>query len=99
MNNKVPILVAVVMIAGCGTPARTPVAIRQPDLSNYFEFWREPPSHMPQARLCLLGTSCLDMDSRPFEVCLLGGTSCSDKLAEVMQVERPARVLVLPAPR
>jgi hypothetical protein len=48
-----------------------------------------PESDLPAARVCQLGTSCLAMDSRPFEMCLLGTQKrCSDK-REVMQVEIP----------
>jgi hypothetical protein len=37
---------------------------------------------------CLLGESCLAMDPRPFEICLLGANKrCGDKMAEPMQVD------------
>ena len=37
---------------------------------------------------CQLGKSCLAMDPRPFEICLLGGNKrCGDKMAEPLQVE------------
>jgi hypothetical protein len=39
---------------------------------------------------CLLGKSCLAMDPRPFEFCLLGTNKrCSDKAREPMQVDNP----------
>jgi hypothetical protein len=40
-------------------------------------------------RVCQLGTSCLTMDSRPFEVCLLGAKNCSDKVREPLLVDNP----------
>jgi hypothetical protein len=40
-------------------------------------------------RVCQLGTSCLTMDTRPFEVCLLGAKSCSDKVREPLLVDNP----------
>lgn len=55
----------------------------------------EPPSDddLPEVfkgKPCQLGQSCLAMDPRPFEICLLGSNKrCGDKMAEVMQVENP----------
>jgi hypothetical protein len=48
------------------------------------------------AQLCQLGTSCLAMDPRPFEPCLLSTRHCSEKAAESMKardesVEPPVR--------
>ena len=55
----------------------------------------EPPSpkDLPEVfkgKPCQLGKSCLAMDPRPFEICLLGSNKrCGDKMAEMMQVENP----------
>lgn len=39
---------------------------------------------------CQLGTSCLEMDPRPFEVCLLGTNKpCSEKAREPLLVDNP----------
>ncbi len=39
---------------------------------------------------CQLGKSCLAMDPRPFEICLLAANKrCGDKMAETMQVDNP----------
>jgi hypothetical protein len=56
-----------------------------------------PPGFPPQlnegpARLCKLGTSCLALDARPFEACLVGTRRCPDKMATVSVVLREARV-------
>jgi len=56
----------------------------------------QPRNPLPFARACQLGTDCLTMDARPFEMCQLSSTSCGDKLAEVLQVQRPT-VIVKPA--
>jgi hypothetical protein len=41
-----------------------------------------------EGKPCQLGTSCLAMDPRPFEICLLGANiRCGDKIAEAMRVE------------
>lgn len=55
-------------------------------------------SRLPPPRICTLGKDCLTLDSRPFEVCQVAGKSCGDKLAEVLQVDKP-RIAVKPAPQ
>jgi hypothetical protein len=47
-----------------------------------------PISPEPPARICQLGTSCLSMDPRPFEPCLLTTRHCADK-AKPMLVRPP----------
>jgi hypothetical protein len=44
----------------------------------------DPKQGLP--KVCQLGTTCLTMDPRPFEVCFLSAKSCGDKLAESMLV-------------
>jgi hypothetical protein len=49
------------------------------------EFQRELPLEQPPAALghvCKLGTSCLDLDPRPFEMCLVDAKHCVDKALE-----------------
>ena len=46
-------------------------------------------------RFCRLGTTCLSMDPRPFELCYLSDKSCGDKLAETLLVDR-SRVITKP---
>ena len=50
-----------------------------------------PPQPLTESpgRVCLLGTTCLSMDQRPFEPCLLSTRHCRDKAAEAMQVAPP----------
>ena len=38
---------------------------------------------------CQLGTSCLALDPRPFELCLVGSNKCADKLEPPIQVKKP----------
>jgi hypothetical protein len=40
-------------------------------------------------RACQLGTSCLALDPRPFEPCLVGTKRCSDKAREPIEVQTP----------
>jgi hypothetical protein len=49
------------------------------------------------AQLCQLGTSCLELDPRPFEPCLLSTRHCSDKAVEPMQArDRPTELPARP---
>jgi hypothetical protein len=101
MNTKVSLL-AFVCLAGCTQmpPPAAVVAPEPPPLSPPGFFFQAPePAEPPFARLCQLGTSCMAMDSRPFEVCLvgMGARSCGDKLAEPLLVDR-AKVIAKPAP-
>lgn len=45
---------------------------------------------------CQLGTSCMAMDARPFEPCLLSTKHCSDKAAEPMLVAPPPSLVPMP---
>ena len=57
----------------------------------YEVFERQPEfPHDPTAfSACQLGTSCLALDPRPFEVCLVGSNKCADKLEPPIQVKKP----------
>ena len=75
-------------LLGCSTPQPAPVAVPLP------EWFTVPPGlHDPNrafGRACQLGTSCLALDPRPFEVCLLGTTKrCGDKIQESLLVDKP----------
>jgi|SRR5688572_12187350 len=103
MNNKLfaSLLtsVAAVAVLSCSTP--TPQLIESvPPPEVDIPLPLEPDAYrMPNAppppdsnivgKLCQLGTSCLALDPRPFEVCLLGGTKkrCTDKATEPLLVE------------
>jgi hypothetical protein len=60
--------------------------------------WRNPPQSAvePPGQFCLLGTTCLAMDPRPFEPCLLSSRHCKDKPAEPMQVAPPRWIVPEP---
>jgi hypothetical protein len=79
-------------LLGCSTPqaiASTIVYELPPLPSPDYEI-RDgqlmPKTEQPAGRFCQLGTSCLTMDPRPFEPCLLSTKSCGDKAAEPMLV-------------
>ena len=54
-----------------------------------------PESVLP--RFCRLGTSCLSMDHRPVEPCLVTTKQCSDQAIEPMPAVPAPRIV--PAPR
>jgi hypothetical protein len=56
-----------------------------------------PPPKMPSHnfKACKLGQSCMAMDERPFELCLVGTTRCTDKIKEPLLVDGP-NVIIRP---
>ena len=86
MNAKVSMFLTVVWLAGCSTQPPVPAAgaVIPPPTYSWPLPLEEPEQPVP--RMCQLGTSCLTMDQRPFEICLLSTKSCADKVAEALQV-------------
>ena len=91
---------ALLTFAGCSTPPAQVVEVLPVEVDLAAP--RQLPGHVtPEGehlprrpedvvgRVCQLGTSCLTMDSRPFEVCLLGARHCSDKVREPLLVDNP----------
>jgi hypothetical protein len=56
-----------------------------------------PPPDAERGQICQLGTSCLTMDPRPFEPCLLSTKHCRDKATEPLLVGSPQ--VIVPAPQ
>ncbi len=54
-------------------------------LSNAPRF--QPPPPGTGFKACQLGTSCLTLDERPFEICLLDTKHCRDKVVEPLLVD------------
>jgi len=76
---------AVATLLGCSTPQPTP-----PIFESYsVPIERPVPPLEPPPAFCKLGTSCLAMDPRPFEACLLSTKDCRDKAAEPLLVGQP----------
>ena len=95
MNTRTAIAIAALAsLLGCSTPetAQTiPSATPLPPLPDL-----APGNEIPP-QICKLGTSCLAMDPRPFEPCLLSTKHCSDKAAEPLLVA--ATPSIIPAPQ
>jgi hypothetical protein len=97
MNTKAFIAisgsVAFAALLGCSTPEAAPVdtvppavvVIKQYDLP----LERPEPWSIPLGKVCKLGTSCLALDPRPFEPCLVSTKDCLDKAAEPIEVGQP----------
>jgi hypothetical protein len=103
MNTKASIAIfgaaALAAMLGCSTPKpASPVAevspVPPPELS--YDLPLEPPAppwNVPFGKVCRLSTSCIAMDPRPFEPCLLSTKECSDKATEPLLVLPPMRVV------
>jgi hypothetical protein len=97
MNTKTPIAIicaaALAVLLACSTPKPAPFstappepAVPAPEVS--IELPLEPPAET-FARACHLGTTCLEMDPRPFEPCMLSTKDCLDKATEPLLVGQP----------
>ena len=82
-------------LLGCSTPktAAPPMMIYSaPSATPEYELrdGQVPPeSFQPFGRVCKLGTSCLALDPRPFEPCLLSTKKCNEKGVESTLVAPP----------
>ena len=96
MNFKRPAFfsaAALTVLLGCSTPqpaavSATPPGLAVPPPEVSIDLPLEPPAET-FARACQLGTTCLEMDPRPFEPCLLSTTRCRDKVTEPLLVGQP----------
>ena len=85
-------IAALAAMLGCSTsqpvvPAPEVFNVPPPEIS--IELPLESPDPAPVPRLCKLGSSCLAMDPRPFEPCLLSTRDCRDKLPDLILVTDP----------
>jgi len=102
MNTKAfaAFLTATAVLLGCSTPV--PEAVEVAPLQNIaalppgapkFESRQfmvpKAPDELVFGRVCRLGTSCLALDPRPFEPCLVGTKSCRDKAHAPVEVQGP----------
>jgi hypothetical protein len=98
---------ALIGLSGCSTPelvvepAATITRLPQPaEPVPRYELrdgrW-VPVPELQSGRTCQLGTSCLAMDPRPFEPCLLSTKHCSDKIEPILVGPPPE--LIIPAPQ
>jgi hypothetical protein len=85
------------LVVGCTTRRVEPPRVEPPPprggvtLSNAPRFG-QPPDQELKAQFCQLGTSCLTLDERPFELCLLDTKHCRDKVVEPLLVDDESEV-------
>ena len=84
-STQAPLPTAIAAAQRSTTPGSTPGEVPPPDYSGPLPL-EEPQSDVP--RLCQLGTTCLSMDPRPFELCLLSSKTCAQKGVEALPVTR-----------
>ena len=76
-----------ILLLGCSTP---PIAELAPAPPPAYSIDLPLETDLPKGRVCQLGNSCMAMDSRPFEACLVGSRHCIDKMKPlVVQTPRP----------
>ena len=106
MNTRIAIAIAALAgLLGCSTPDTAQshaVGHTSPaasDVAPGYELrdGQLVPRVLILPQVCKLGTSCLAMDPRPFEPCLLSTKHCADKAVEPMLVA-PAPSII-PAPQ
>jgi hypothetical protein len=103
MLTRALLLAATAGLPACSTPptpksemtfASTPLA---PPIYKLPDDGQTPDSpRLVFGHLCKLGTSCLALDPRPFEPCLLSTKHCTEKGIEPMLVAPPKIVIVPP---
>ena len=89
-SRTVAALVVSLGMLGCSTPqppvGAALVAAPPPEIQRDLPL-EQPAAGMP--RTCKLGESCLTMDERPFEACLVDTKHCVDKAVETMPARGP----------
>jgi len=89
------------MLLGCShPPVEEPLQLQvpPPEVSMDLPLESEPPPGGFKGEFCKLGQSCLAMDPRPFEPCVVETARCADKITEPLLVGEPsAKVVPLPA--
>jgi len=83
---------ALAAMLGCSTPqavSPVPEVVDVPPPEVSIDLPLEPPDTDRAPQFCKLGSSCLTMDPRPFEPCLLSTRECRDKVSEPLFVVEP----------
>lgn len=73
-------------VANDRQPFATTVRVAGPPQVQPFQL---PPLPQQDFKACKLGQSCMAMDERPFELCLVSSKRCADKIKEPILVDRP----------
>lgn len=93
MNTKTPVLACAIAagLLGCTTPPLPDPPIPPPEIAFDLPLEPAPKRLLFKGDACLVSTaqSCMAMDSRPFEPCLVSAKTCDRNGAEVMKVAPP----------
>jgi len=97
MNKRLALALPLVLLLGCSTPPSPPEPaaswvqyVPPPEVSIELPLEERRDYDGDGAAFCHLGTSCMAMDPRPFEACLVSGTKrCIDKATEPLLVVDP----------
>jgi hypothetical protein len=97
MNRRFGFALPLVLLVGCSTPPDAPEPpeswvqqVPPPEFSRDLPLEPRRGHDDHGATFCHLGTSCMTMDPRPFEPCLVEGTRrCVDKATEPLLVTEP----------
>jgi hypothetical protein len=82
-------LATATLLLACSNPPTVPVAeqpVPPPEISMELPLEPEPRGEEFIGRFCQLGESCLSLDPRPFEACLVGTARCADKITAPLLV-------------
>jgi hypothetical protein len=89
-SRSIVISAAALWLMGCSTPQPAKevalVDIPPPEIQRDLTLEQPAPG---VGRICKLGDSCLTMDSRPFEACLVDTRHCVDKAVETLPAKVP----------
>jgi hypothetical protein len=94
VKARVSILLSAMGMLACSTPPSSPPPAAAPEfpaLVSGIEI-RPAPEYRSEVQgftACQLGAKCMALDPRPFEMCLLSGNRCSDKLGDSILVDGP----------
>lgn len=97
MDKRLPLALfatTAIILLGCSNPPSTPeplllVTVPPPDVSMDLPLEPDPRREEFKGEFCQLGRSCMALDPRPFEACLLGATHCVDKATEPLLIGEP----------
>jgi len=88
--NRLIVTLPLTALLGCSSPPSAPPPVLVAQTIPPPEFQRDLPLEPPESHFCQLGKSCMTLDPRPFEACLVGTKRCIDKAAEPLLVSEPS---------
>jgi hypothetical protein len=79
-----------IMMLGCSSArVESPAPNLRVAAPPRIQSFQLPPLPQQNFKACRLGRSCMAMDDRPFELCLVSRKRCADKIKEPILVDLP----------